>query len=151
MTSAETLTQLLEPVVTALGYELVGVRYVRSRGSALVRVYIDHPDGVGVDDCARVSHQVSGVLDVEDPVPEQYTLEVSSPGLDRPIFKPADYERFAGERVRVRIVGIIDGRRKLRGLLRGLRAGEVLVEEDDGKVYGVPLERVERAELELEP
>lgn len=151
MAGPDTLSDLVEPVVTGLGYELVGLQLARSRGSALLRVYIDHPDGISLEDCARVSRQISGVLDVEDPLPEQYTLEVSSPGLDRPLFKAADYQRFAGERIHLRISGIIAGRRRLHGLLRGLDGEEVLVEEEDGTLYRVPLARVEKAHLELEP
>lgn len=150
MTAVDSLTGLLEPVVEGLGYELVGVEYHPSGRQGLLRVYIDHPDGIGVDDCARVSHQVSGVLDVEDPLPGEYLLEISSPGLDRPVFKPADFQRFAGERVRLRLRGLVDGRRKYRGRLLGLR-GESVVIEESGAEVAVPLAEIDRANLELEP
>lgn len=150
MTAVDSLTALLEPVVEGLGYELVGVEYHPSGRQGLLRVYIDHGEGIGVDDCARVSHQVSGVLDVEDPLPGEYLLEISSPGLDRPVFKPADFQRFAGERVRLRLRGLVDGRRKYRGRLIGLRGETVLIEEAGAEV-AVPLAEIDRANLELEP
>lgn len=150
MASDDTLTQLLEPVVTGLGYELVGLEYHPNRKRGLLRIYIDHSGGIGVDDCARVSHQVSGVLDVEEPVSGEYNLEVSSPGLDRPIFKRADYDRFIGEQVRVRLDGTWDGRRKFRGRLLGLEGDSVVIEETEGTVR-VPVERVYKAFVELEP
>lgn len=150
MTAVDSLTALLEPVVEGLGYELVGVEYHPSGRQGLLRVYIDHAEGIGVDDCARVSHQVSGVLDVEDPLPGEYLLEISSPGLDRPVFKPADFQRFAGERVRLRLRGLVDGRRKYRGRLIGLRGETVLIEEAGAEV-AVPLAEIDRANLELEP
>lgn len=150
MTAVENLTALLEPVVEGLGYELVGVEYHPSGRQGLLRIYIDHAEGIGVDDCARVSHQVSGVLDVEDPLPGEYLLEVSSPGLDRPVFKPADYQRFAGERIRLRLRGLVEGRRKYRGRLVGLR-DECVVIDESGTEVAVPLAEIDRANLELEP
>ncbi|KAB7628439.1 ribosome maturation factor RimP [Alkalilimnicola sp. S0819] len=145
----ETLTALIEPVVEGLGYELVGLEYLPNPKNGLLRLYIDAPEGITLEDCTRVSHQVSGVLDVEDPIPGNYHLEVSSPGLDRPIFKAADYERFVGEQVRIRIQGILEGRRKFAGVLRGLEDEHVLVEEDEGLVR-VPLGRIDKANLKLE-
>ncbi|WP_435103957.1 ribosome maturation factor RimP [Arhodomonas sp. AD133] len=150
MAATQRLIEMLEPVITAMGYELVGLEYHPSSKRGLLRIYIDAPDGIGVDDCARVSHQVSGVLDVEDPLPGEYNLEVSSPGLERPIFKASDYDRFAGEQVRVRVHGRLEGRRKFRGTLRGLRGDSVVIEEGDEEVL-VPLDAIERANLELEP
>lgn len=142
----ETLTRLVEPVITAMGYELVGVEYHPGRSEGLMRVYIDAAQGVSVDDCARVSHQVSGLLDVEDPIPGNYRLEISSPGLDRPLMRPTDFERFAGAEAKLRLNGLWEGRRKLRGLLRGLDGDRVLLEEN-GEVLAVPLERIDKANL----
>ena len=140
------LKGLIKPAVEALGYELVGVEYRRGRKRALLRVYIDKPDGITLDDCARASHQVSGVLDVEDPIVERYDLEVSSPGLDRPLFEPEHFERFAGQRVRVRMSPPVDGRRKFTGMLLGFEDGQVRVDED-GIERRVPLESVSAARL----
>jgi len=133
-----------------MGYELVGIEFRANPRNSLLRIYIDKPEGVSVDDCALVSHQVSGVLDVEDPIPGRYTLEVSSPGLDRPIFKASDYDRFAGERIRVRLQGLYEGRRRVLGVLRGLRGDSVVIEEN-GVEIEVPLGQIEKANLELEP
>jgi ribosome maturation factor RimP len=140
------LTRLIKPAVEAVGYELVGVEYRRGRKRALLRIYIDKPDGITLDDCARVSHQVSGVLDVEDPIVEGYDLEVSSPGLDRPLFEPEHFERFAGHRVTVRMSPPVEGRRKFTGMLLGLEDGQVRVDED-GIERRVPLESVSAARL----
>ncbi|HHQ42024.1 MAG TPA: ribosome maturation factor RimP [Chromatiales bacterium] len=139
------LEALLEPAVSRLGYELVGVEYHGGR-RALLRLYIDREGGVSVEDCQRVSCQVSGLLDVEDPIPGPYTLEVSSPGLDRPLFRAADFQRFAGREVRIRTDVPLEGRRNFRGVLRGLRGDEVLVEVD-GAELALPVERIEQARL----
>ncbi len=139
------LEALLEPAVSRLGYELVGVEYHGGR-RALLRLYIDREGGVSVEDCQRVSRQVSGLLDVEDPIPGPYTLEVSSPGLDRPLFRAADFQRFAGREVRIRTDVPLEGRRNFRGVLRGLRGDEVLVEVD-GAELALPVERIEQARL----
>ena len=140
------LQQILEPVLEAMGYELVGVEFHRMHANALLRVYIDKESGVNVDDCQQVSHQISGILDVEDPIPSRYTLEVSSPGLDRPLFKAEDFVRFAGRQVRIHLDLPLNGRRKLVGLLRGLR-GEEVVLELEGLELLVPLDRIEKARL----
>ncbi|MBU1193002.1 MAG: ribosome maturation factor RimP [Gammaproteobacteria bacterium] len=141
------LRDLLEPAVTAVGCELVGIEYLPSGKQSLLRVYIDKPDGVSVDDCSAVSYQVSGLLDVEDPVPGHYTLEVSSPGLDRPLFQARDFERFAGQQVKIRMRFPIEGQRNFRGLLQGLQEQQVVIEEQDGKRVNLPLDQVEQARL----
>lgn len=141
------LRDLLEPAVTALGCELVGIEYHPSGKHSLLRVYIDKPDGITVDDCSAVSYQISGLLDVEDPIPGQYTLEVSSPGLDRPLFQARDFERFAGQQVKVRMRFPVAGQRNFRGLLQGLREQQVVIEEEDGKRISLPLEQIEQARL----
>lgn len=141
------LRTLLEPAVVALGCELVGIEYQPSGKHSLLRIYIDKPGGVTVDDCSAVSYQVSGLLDVEDPVPGQYTLEVSSPGLDRPLFQAQDFERFAGHEVKLRTRFPIEGQRNFRGLLQGVQEQQVVIEEQDGKRVSLPLEQVEQARL----
>jgi ribosome maturation factor RimP len=141
------LRDLLEPAVTALGCELVGIEYRPNGAQSLLRVYIDRPDGVTVDDCSAVSYQVSGLLDVEDPVPGHYTLEVSSPGLDRPLFQAHDFERYTGHEVKVRMRFPIAGQRNFRGLLQGLQEQQVVIQEQDGKQVSLPLEQIEQARL----
>ncbi|MGX5914498.1 ribosome maturation factor RimP [Aliidiomarina sp. Khilg15.8] len=109
---------MLAPAVEALDYELVGVEFIRAGKHSTLRVYIDHAEGISVDDCARVSHQVSAVLDVEDPINTEYNLEVSSPGLDRPLFNAAQYEQFQGELAQVTLSMPVQGKRKFTGVIR---------------------------------
>ena len=142
--SAE-LRKLLEPAVSALGFDLVGVEFVSGRRGVL-RLYIDSEDGITIDDCQAVSHQVSGLLDVEDPIQGQYSLEVSSPGLDRPLFRAADFEHFAGHEVRLRLVAPLEGRRKFRGVLAGMRDGRVVVQVEEQELV-VALEEIDEARL----
>ena len=138
----EVLLRLLEPAVEALGYELVELEFPPQ----LLRIYIDREGGVTVDDCEAVSRQVSAVLDVEDLIPGAYTLEVSSPGLDRPLRKQADFVRFAGKQVKLELVLPKDGRRRFTGTLKGCEAGEVTVEVD-GVEYKLPLADIGKARL----
>jgi len=148
--STTNLAQLIEPVVVALGYELVAVEYRRGTRSSLLRLYIDGPDGVGLEDCTRVSHQVSGVLDVEEPIAGPYTLEVSSPGLDRLLVKPEDFRRFAGQLVKVRLHALVEGRRKIVGMLKGIEQDHVLVAEED-REWRLALSDIDQARLVPNP
>jgi ribosome maturation factor RimP len=140
------LHKLIEPVVEGLGYELVGIEYTGNQQGVL-RVYIDHEQGVGVGDCQKVSYQVSGVLDVEDPIAGQYSLEISSPGLDRPLFKAADFERFSGQQAVIRLLAPVDGRRKYTGTLQGLEDNQVVLLTETGEELGFLLEQIDRARL----
>ena len=140
---------LIEPVVTGLGYELVGVEYLAQGRHSLLRVYVDSEAGITVDDCADVSRQLSAMLDVEDPLPGTYSLEVSSPGLDRPLFEAADFDRFAGSQVRIRLASPLDGQRKFKGVLKGIQDNNVLLMED-GREVSVPLDRIAKANLVAE-
>ncbi len=142
----ERVQTIIEPSVLAMGYELVGVEYLPRGDGGLLRVYIDSPDGITVDDCERVSRQVSGVLDVEDPIKGAYTLEVSSPGLARPLFTPEHFRRFSGHTVRIRLDLPIDGRRNITGVLVGCEDGDVLVQED-GNEKRLPLAAIGKAQL----
>ncbi|MFP5504618.1 MAG: ribosome maturation factor RimP [Gammaproteobacteria bacterium] len=141
------LRDLLEPAVAALGCELVGIEYHPSGKHSLLRIYIDRPEGVTVDDCSAVSYQISGLLDVEDPIPGHYTLEVSSPGLDRPLFGARDFERFAGHEVKIRTRFPVEGQRNFRGLLQGMQGQQVVVDEQDGRRVELPLDQIEQARL----
>jgi ribosome maturation factor RimP len=140
------LHKMLEPGIRALGFELVDVEYTADGGRNVLRIYIDRPAGITVDDCAKVSRQVSAVLDVEDPIPEGYTLEVSSPGLDRPLVKREDFERFAGQEVKVRMREAVQGRRNFKGTLVGVE-GDAIVVNVDQERYSLPVARIERARL----
>jgi ribosome maturation factor RimP len=143
----ESLHNIVASVAEPMGYELVGVEYrTGSGGGALLRVYIDSPNGINVDDCAAVSRQLSALLDVEDPIGGAYDLEVSSPGLDRPLFKGEDFERYAGHLVKVTLREKFEGRRRYKGLLRGVEDSCVLVDVD-GERWELPLELIDQARL----
>jgi len=140
------LQAIIEPAVTALGFELVGIEYLSQGRHSVLRIYIDHEGGVDVDNCADVSRQVSAVLDVEDPIRGEYTLEVSSPGLDRPLFTAEHYERYSGSLAEIRLRSPLEGRRKFKGRMLGIRDGEVVIEVD-GTEYLLPLDNIEKAHL----
>ena len=146
-TEVGALTTLLSPSVEGLGYELLGVEFVPGSGGSVLRVYIDAKDGVDVDDCAAVSHQVSGVLDVEDPIPGEYALEVSSPGLDRPLFTVAHFERFTGMDAKVVLSEDGHGRRQLKGTIESVCGGDVVALMVDGERVEMALGSVVRANL----
>jgi ribosome maturation factor RimP len=143
----EQLIALAEPLLGQLGYELVDLEYVPGRSRSLVRVFIDRPpQGVGIDDCERVSHELSALLDVEDPVPAAYTLEVSSPGLDRVLRTREHFRRFVGDRIWLELKTPRDGRRHYTGRLESL--DEEGVELDvDGAMVRVPFGQIGRARL----
>ncbi|HEX5055794.1 MAG TPA: ribosome maturation factor RimP [Gammaproteobacteria bacterium] len=138
--------KIVEPVVESMGYELVGVELMRHGRECTLRVYIDKPAGVTLDDCAAVSHQLSGVMDVEDPIQSAYRLEISSPGLDRPLFKAADFERFAGSAARIKLAVPLAGRRNFTGILSGMQDGRVKVQVD-GEIFELNFDHIERARL----
>ena len=140
------LRKLLEPGVSALGFELVDVEMAGSHHYTTLRVYIDSPRGVNVDDCAKVSRQLSALLDVEDPLPGHYTLEVSSPGLDRPLVKPDDFKRFVGETVKVKMHAPLQGRKNFTGKLVDVAADHVVVEVDK-ETFNLAFDAMERARL----
>ena len=140
------LYELIEPTVNALGFELVGVQLRGGRSRGLARVYIDRDEGVTVDDCARVSHRINGLLDVEDPMPGEYDLEVSSPGADRPLFVERDFVRFRGADVQLTVRIPLAGRRRFTGTLGGFRDGVLLVDEH-GTEHCFALSQIESAWL----
>lgn len=131
----EKLTEIIESVVTSMGYEFVGAEYHRNSKNSLLRVFIDKHDGVVVDDCSRVSHQISGVLDVEDPIAGNYTLEVSSPGLDRPLFTAEQFVRFVGSNIQIKLRIPRAGRRKFTGMLKSMEGDEVVLAQKRGEVH----------------
>ena len=136
------LRTLLEKTLPGMGYELVDVE--TSPGGRLVRVFIDKADGINVEDCARVSDHLTRLLTVENIDYER--LEVSSPGLDRPLRKAADFERFAGQEAQIRLKMLVDNRRNFTGILRGVRDGKVVVETETGE-SALPLDNIDRARL----
>lgn len=132
--SSARLTHLLQPLVEDLGYEFVGLEHSSNPKSPSLVIYIDRPDGIAVEDCARVSREVAALLDVEDPIPGHYDLEVSSPGLDRPLFTPEQFERFSGEVAQVSLFAPLDGRRKFKGEILGIQDGKVRLDQDGTEV-----------------
>ena len=144
--TGEELTRLLEPTVERLGYELADLELRLAGRDSVVRVFIDKPQGVGLEDCEAVSRQVSAVLDVEDPVPGHYVLEVSSPGLDRKLTKPAHYRRYVGDDIRVQLRFPIEGRRKFRGRLT-VASEETIQIEVDGQLHELPIATIDTARL----
>jgi len=143
--SKAALFDLLDPVVTSLGYELADLD-VRTGHHGLVRLYIDAAAGISVDDCEKVSRQVERVLDVEAPIRGEYTLEVSSPGLDRRLAKPAHFDRFAGAAVKVRLRVPLEGRRNFAGQLLPREGNEVSVRCEEG-VFRFPIAAIDVARL----
>lgn len=140
------LTEMLESAVVASGYELVGLEFIRAGEHSTLRIYIDHENGITVEDCAEVSHQVSAVLDVEDPISVAYSLEVSSPGLDRPLFKPAHYEQFIGQEVNVVLKMAVANRRKWKGEIHSVD-GEAITLMVDGQQEEFALSNISKANL----
>ena len=144
MRAQDRLVDLLEPVVTGLGFEWVGSEFDGHQRT--LRIYIDSPDGIGVDDCSKVSYQVSGVLDVEDPIPGRYQLEVSSPGLDRPLFALSHFERFIGSLVKLQLSRALEGRRRFKARITGVEGQDVVLEDETG-VFKIPYDLMDKARL----
>ena len=140
------LANLLEPTIERLGFELVDLELRLGGRGGLVRLFIDKPDGIDLDDCEQASLAVGALLDVEDPVPGNYTLEVSSPGLDRKLTKAAHFRRFRGETVKVRMRFPVEGRRRFRGTLVSSDEESIVVEVD-GEYRSLPLGRIDTARL----
>lgn len=142
----DTLAALLTPLVEGLGYELWELEYVPGRGNSVLRLYIEQEAGIAIEDCERVSRAVSEALDAEDPIPGHYTLEVSSPGLERPLRTAAQFARFVGEPVYVETVQAIEGRRRFKGALTAADAATVEVEVD-GRRWALPVSGIRKAHL----
>ena len=140
------LERLIEPTVEQLGYELSDLELKLGGRDGIVRVFIDKPDGVDLSDCEIVSRQLSAVLDVEDPLPGHYRLEVSSPGLDRKLTKPGHFQRFLGETIRVKLRFPVAGRRNFRGILRAADEEQIEIEVD-GESHSLQLATIESARL----
>ena len=145
------LQALVQPVVENLGYECVGMEHLPQGKHSLLRIYIDSENGITIDDCEKVSHQLSGVLDVEEAIHGHYNLEVSSPGLDRPLFNEDQFRRFSGEQVKLKLAVPQNGRRKLKGVISGVDGGNILIAVNDEQLgeqeISVPFSSIDKANL----
>lgn len=140
------LWALIEPVATAFGCELWGLEFSATGRRSLLRVYIDKPDGVGIQDCEQIGRQLNSLLDVENPIAGEYTLEVSSPGMDRPLYELEQFRRFVGSDISVRLREAFEGRRKFQGRLVAVENDEIVMVVDDHE-YLFPHAGVERASV----
>lgn len=138
---------LAEPLAASLGLELVDIEFVKEGGSYILRVLVDREGGVTHKDCEALSHVLGDELDKTDPIEESYSMEVSSPGVERPLKKQGDYLRFAGSRVRINVFSSLDGKKSVIGTLRGMEDDLILVEDVNNTVIRIPLAQVAKANL----
>ena len=144
--SAEKVTQLIEPTVQALDLELWGVEHASQGKYSVLRIFIEREAGVTIDDCERVSRQASAIFDVEEPIAGEYTLEVLSPGIDRLLFTPQQFQRYRGEEVSVRMRTPVDGRRKFKGTLTDV-VDDIIHIQVDGSDFELPHGDIEKANI----
>ncbi len=149
----EQLEALLEPIISSMDYEYVGLDYISQGRHSILRIYIDSAAGVNVDDCAKVSHQVGSVLDVEDPISDEYTLEVSSPGMNRPLFKLSHYEQFIGEEAKFKTFrpqngeNIGTGQRKFRGFITSVDGNNIQFTIEENQIISIAFSEIEKGNL----
>jgi len=141
--------EVVEPILESQGFELVDLEYQRESRGWVLRIYLDREGGVSLDDCAGISHEVGAVLEVKDLIPSAYILEVSSPGLTRPLKKPEDFNKFRNQMVKIKLYEPLDGRKNFKGTLLGLEEDRVRVEVEQ-QVYELPLQRIAKANLEID-
>jgi len=144
--SIEIIAELIEPTVTAMELELWGVELLQQSRSSLLRIYIEREQGIAVEDCEKVSRQISSLLDVEDPILGEYTLEVSSPGADRPLFTAEQFARYVGSEVRLQLRTAIEGRRKFKGSIDKVEENDIFLGVD-GQEYILPHASIEKANI----
>jgi len=140
------LTDMLRPAVEETGKELLGVEFISAGNNSVLRLFIDHENGIDVDDCAEVSRQVGAILDVEDPISSEYNLEVSSPGVDRPLFELSHFQAVVDETINVKLSMPLNGRRKFKGILAAIE-NDTLIIEVDGIDYELAINNVDKANL----
>ncbi|MCG8402382.1 MAG: ribosome maturation factor RimP [Firmicutes bacterium] len=141
--------EMATPVLDEMGIELVDIVYIKEGGGWFLRIFIDKPGGVGLEDCRRISERIDPLLDEHNPIPHSYTLEVSSPGLERPLKKPAHYERFTGSKIRLNTFVPVEGRRKFKGVLVASDNHSVTLDTEGNRVV-IPMEQVASARLAAE-
>ena len=140
------LYDLLNPVVEDMGYELLGIEHLAQGRHSTLRLFIDKPGGITLDDCEKVSRQVSSLMDVEDPIKGNYSLEVSSPGLDRPLFTPEHFARFQGQMAQIRLIAPFEGRRKFQGIIVAVNGDELTLQIGD-EDFHFHMDDIDKAEL----
>ncbi len=140
------LTALIEPIINAMGYQLWGVEYLGQGKHSILRVYLDKAGGVDIEDCAKASRQISSLLDVEDPISGEYTLEVSSPGLDRVLFSLEHFQEYSGYHAKIRLTETFEGQRNFIGQIKAVKNDEVVLIIGDEE-YILPYELIEKANL----
>lgn len=145
-TREETIRKIVEPVVAALGYQLWGIEYLGQGRHTLLRVYLDKEGGINIEDCAEASRHISSILDVEDPISSEYTLEVSSPGLDRTLFTLEQMKAYVGSTLKLRLTENFEGRRNFSGILKDVMNDEVVLVADGSELV-FPYELVEKASI----
>lgn len=145
----EKIESVVEPVVRSKGYELVACEWLFEEGRRILRVFIDKNEGVNIDDCSEISYLLSPLFDVEDLIPGNYSLEISSPGLDRPLKKMADFEKFAGNKIRLRTKTPMNGRGNFKGILQGVDGNEVLVKVDQ-QIFRIPHPNIHKARVDVD-
>jgi len=157
MQPLERIRAIAERVAASRGLEVWDIQSRREASGHVVRVFIDRPgpaatpeESVSIDDCEQVNREIGTILDVEDPLPFTYTLEVSSPGLDRPLRGVRDYERFAGRLAKLVVKEAVDNQKAFEGRLRGMEHGDVLLEAPNGRLHRLPLDLIARGRLEVE-
>ena len=147
-TRQDKLTELLRPAVEGLGYELVGIEHLPMGKHTVLRIYIDAPNGITVSDCSQVSHQVSGVLEVEEPIKGAFTLEVSSPGIDRPLFNFEQFKQFVGSKVKLKLYHAIEGQRKIIGLIESIEGDDINIKDaDSDTVFQLQIDDIDKANV----
>jgi len=144
--SEKRIAEMISPTVEALGLELWGIEHMSQGKYSTLRIFIESEEGVTLDDCEKVSRQVSAILDVEDPIAGEYTLEVSSPGLDRPLFTIDQFENYSGSEVSIRLSNGVNGRRKFKGLITEV-SGDTVCVDVDGENFALPHSDIERANI----
>ena len=140
------LSELLSPIVEDLGYRFWGLEYQVRKADALLRIYIDHKNGISVDDCAKVSHEVAGILDVEEPITMAYILEVSSPGMDRILFSTNQFSEFIGDDVKIKLNQMVDKRRKIKGKIASVEGEKITIESEQEQII-IAFDQIMRARI----
>jgi ribosome maturation factor RimP len=143
----EVLEQMVAPIVAALDCELWGLEYLTQGRYTTVRIYIDSPQGVTLDDCEKISRQISSIFDVEDPISSEYTLEVSSPGIDRPLYKESQYLAYVGQEINARLRVAVEGRRRFKGVITKVENGQIVLQVD-GKEVVLAIDAIDKANIE---